>query len=333
MKDNSQTNYSGRGTILLLRVMGLDSIIVRYSSELVFSDLAQIETLISSEVQKHGGLLAGNLKNGALAFFGWNSNQSSEPLEHVAEAFHCAIDVQKKSAEILQADTRRQHPMFPLQIAVVSDLFHIHCLENYQHAGIVGRGVQLAQRIVEYCGIKSIIMDSETHRVLEHLGHELGSRHEIRVRLEGSSKVISAFEHNVFGNEQDVYSTITDRVQISFNRRNEERRWRCSRDEVDVKIEEDSYTLLNISRGGVEVEGEVPHLHGEIVKINFSNTEGILQVCTQKLGLADIECEVRWNRRSGHCYRLGLRFNHLNDVEREELVSLIISNTNSKLAV
>ena len=335
-----EETYTGRGSMMLLRVMGLESIVQKYGLELVISDLNTIEEFIHNEVKSQQGLLNGNLKNGVYVFFGWGSNTTTEPLRHAEEAFACAKAIQLKSAKALQDDERIKHPLFPLQIAISTDIFSV-CRRNQireenkviNHSGIIGKGVDLARRIVDYCGIKSVVISPETERVLEHLNVNVGLKNEIHIKLPNSSRRITAFEHNVLQLDQDFYNVVTNRIKHAINRRMDEQRWRCPDGNISVTIQNDQYRLMNISRGGLEMEGDFPHTHGEIVFINFDNTDGTLRVCTEKLNLNDIRCEVRWNRKSHHKYNLGLMLLDLTEPEREELISLLISNTKAKTVI
>ena len=335
-----EKTYNGRGSLMLLRVMGLDSIVQRYGKDLVISDLRLVESFIRAEINHHKGLVSGNLKNGIYAFFGWSSNQTTEPLKHAVNAFDCARQIQLKSAEALQKDQRIEHPMFPLQIALCTDIFCVCRPDSdgerslgQEHSGIIGRGAELAQRIVEYCGIKSIVTSPETERVLQHLKADIGPKSEIHIKMPNSSKRITAYEHNVLQENRDFYNVVTNRIKRSINRRMDEQRWRCVDGNISVDISGNVYRLMNISRGGLEIEGSIPHTHGELVSINFNNHDNSLKICAEKLQLDHIRCEIRWNRKSSQAYNLGLMFLDLNEVEREELISLIVSNSNGKAVI
>lgn len=324
--------YSGRGTVVLVRLMSLDAITKNYGAELVFKDLVEVENMVQSKIIAEGGLIDGNLKTGFNAFFGWDSNQTSDPLSHVRIAFDCAQDLQKAAARTIRNSSKIRHPLFLLQIAIATDFYNVcrKFADLSQHDGIIGEGHGLAQRIIEYCGIKSVILTAETERILQHMGPPAAQRHEIKIRLPNSSKVISAYEYNSFGDDPESYRIATNRIRASINRRSDLERWSCVQGNVNVEINGETYRLLNISRGGLEIEGKSPHINGHLIDVSFDKPGASLRICAEKLDLAEITCEVRWNKKKQDHYNIGLMFIGLDQARKDELISLILSNSQKR---
>lgn len=326
--------YTGRGTVVYVRVLALESIVKNYEPSLVFEDLAKIEELLVSRIRGHGALVDGRLASGLSCFFGWQSSTGKEPLAHIAEAFACAEDLQSEISKDIHRDTSIRHPMFLLQIAIATDIYHV-CRSKSSpssHLGVVGSGFQAAMKIIDYCGIKSVIMTSDTEQLLESTSERKRKKHEVRIKLPNSNKVLLCYEYDLFGSDSESYRIVTNRIKESISRRVNER-WDCSESDILVKINGENFQLVNISKGGLEIRGKTALFNGQAVTIDFENASGSLGTCTEKLGFAAIDCEVRWSRTSEDLHRFGLMILGLETKQRDELVSLIISNGKKRLAI
>ncbi|MFW7379929.1 MAG: PilZ domain-containing protein [Oligoflexus sp.] len=319
--------YTGRGTIMLIRVLALETITQNYGSEIVFDDLRDIEAKVTQKIHNFGGLSFGNLKLGILAFFGWGSNITTEPFSHVSSALECAKALQKEAAQVIRFEPRIHHPLFLLQISLATGFYNAikDGQNSNHHNGIIGEGVSLVQRVNEYCGIKSVIVTAETERTMQSLNLAQGSKHEIKILLPNSSQVINAYEYNTFGDDIESYRIVTNRIKASISRRVDQDRWNCVRGKVSVMINERKYKLLNISRGGLEIEGNLPHINGQLLGISFDNPDGSLKICSEKLDLGEVTCEVRWNKKREKNYHIGLMFIGLDQIRKDELISLVLS--------
>jgi hypothetical protein len=325
--------YNGRGTLALIRVMELESLAQKFGPQELFNHLRTIEATARTGIQEAGGMVAGDLTTGLMAFFGWNSNRTVEPLAHVTQAFESAEALQCRVADYIKSNSGADQPVFLLQIALATGFYYVNrnARDNSELSAIIGQGVNLAGKIIDYCGIKSIILNEECERILNQAKPHTAKKHEIKIKHPQSSVIINCFEYNTFHTDVESYRIITNKVRSSINRRYDPERWQCIESPILVEVLGNHYQLLNISRGGIEIEGPEPHLNGQIVEVTFDSPDGILGICAQKLDLSNLSCEVRWNKQRHGKFNIGLMFVGLEPERREELVSLVLSNTQKKL--
>ncbi|MBM4252371.1 MAG: adenylate/guanylate cyclase domain-containing protein [Deltaproteobacteria bacterium] len=318
-------------TVMFIDIVGY-SIAARTRAQMqTFHFLKETLGFISKIVHRHGGIIDKSLGDGSLCFFGYNF-AGKESSGHERTAVRCALEIQRRMVERINALPADSNDVFPLRIGINTALICIGNMGDEQRFDFTlhGDGVNMAQRFESACEPFKVTIGKSTYEALDEKTRTYERFYQRFVPIKNAAALVEAYEVNPFEKDSLALDQARGRYWKSIGVQRVDHRYVPKTATMLVKTTYGDMILQNFSRNGFCVRSRI--FLGKGADLILDITDHISDPTLAFLGV--ITVQVRWGvPTSDDHFILGTLVNGLSEQHRELVFDHLVLAAERQLAV
>ncbi len=289
--------------------------------------LAALREIVAREVYQAGGWLLQSISHEFECLFGLNP-AGHAVANHGPVAADVALTLQKLAKDFNLQQIKCKMRVFPISIGVASGSVTVTLLDSTAMS-MSGHAVDAARELAETCGIQHILVSEATHTAwrqsaLTNATNQFDEKMTNEARNLG--RVFDYDPHNVWPLEYlQIEQTYLNGVGIT---RSEDRLPVPEAVGFAIRTAGASGRVVNFSKTGLAVRLDRSLARGECFDFRLDPVSGDLLQRLDKVGIREVVGEVRWGRRVGDSFLVGLSLRNLTAGQREMLFSALHDTLN-----
>jgi class 3 adenylate cyclase len=318
-------------TVMFIDIVGY-SIAARTRAQMqTFHFLKDTLGFIGKIVHRHGGIIDKSLGDGSLCFFGYNFAGNESP-GHERTAVSCALEIQRRMVDRINALPVDSNDVFPLRIGINTALICIGNMGDEQRFDFTlhGDGVNMAQRFESACEPFKVTIGKSTYEALDEITRVSERFYQRFVPIKNAAALVEAYEVNPFEKDSMGLDQARGRYWKSIGVQRVDHRYVPKTATMLVKTNYGDMILQNFSLNGFCVRSRI--FLGKGADLILDISDHIIDPTLAFLGVVSVQ--VRWGvPTADDQYILGTLINGLSDQHRELVFEHLVKAAERQLAL
>lgn len=313
------------GTVLVVKVLGLNSLVDRFERGVMFDTLRALSQSIDAMVTSYGGGLHQSFHGGFTAFF-QDTNQADVPGTHADRAALCAMRLQQMAVHAAINSANKNQPILCLKIGLASGSIMTGPLFEGAAPAMLGRVLDLAHAMADACDVHSLMVPRRTVEFFKTVDRHAMAGRQHTIQLRNETHPCEAISFDPFEREPNLRRMATDAMRTLASNERLEHRWPITTPATLPLVTNFGPAMpADVSLSGIALILPSPVPVGATIKIRFDPEGKAFGADLGRHAMTEIEGEVRVVVARPGGYLIGLKYQALESTKKDFLLTTLLA--------